>query len=79
MDYIDNSCSKESTARKVDILDPAIEEITGPGIMLTKKQVVQAMPSVFAGFTLGKLLHAHMGKNATEMHKMEDDSSRVVP
>ena len=73
--------SKESTAKKkVEILDPAIEEILRPtyGIMLYQEQVMQVAQR-FAGFSLGKadILRRAMGKkNAAEMHQMEDDFCR---
>ena len=76
-DYIDNFVKRKHGQEKVDILDPAIEEILRPtyGIMLYQEQVMQVAQR-FAGFSLGKadILRRAMGKkNAAEMHKMEDD------
>ena len=76
-DYIDNFVKRKHGQEKVDILDPAIEEILRPtyGIMLYQEQVMQVAQR-FAGFSLGKadILRRAMGKkNAAEMHQMEDD------
>ena len=76
-DYIDNFVKRKHGQEKVEILDPAIEEILRPtyGIMLYQEQVMQVAQR-FAGFSLGKadILRRAMGKkNAAEMHKMEDD------
>ena len=76
-DYIDNFVKRKHGQEKVEILDPAIEEILRPtyGIMLYQEQVMQVAQR-FAGFSLGKadILRRAMGKkNASEMHQMEDD------
>ena len=81
-DYIDNFVKRKHGQEKVDILDPAIEEILRPtyGIMLYQEQVMQVAQR-FAGFSLGKadILRRAMGKkNAAEMHQMEDDLSQVL-
>ena len=64
-DYIDNFVKRKHGQEKVEILDPAIEEILRPtyGIMLYQEQVMQVAQR-FAGFSLGKadILRRAMGK-----------------
>ena len=54
-DYIDNFVKRKHGQERVEILDPAIEEILRPtyGIMLYQEQVMQVAQR-FAGFSLGK-------------------------
>ncbi len=76
-DYIDNFVKRKHGREAVVSIDESLDDILSPtyGIMLYQEQVMQVAQR-FGGFSLGKadILRRAMGKkNATEMHKMEEE------